>query len=385
MPSVAPQIARRINDRVAMDLLLRRGPMTKGDMRAETGMSQPSVLQLFDRLLADGLIEPAGAVTGRRGPQAHAFRVNPGRATVAVARVSLTETAAGIADMTGQLTNLTTAAPPPDGEGPARQVLDTVRQTIAEAGLATHEISRLVVAATGVIDPRSGDVEYVVRHPEWRGALRQRLEAELGIPVHLENQVNLLGLAELDESPADDFALLSLSQVGGGAAVVINGRLWRGAYGAAGEVAYQPVGADAVVLGPENSVYGGLATLMQEHPWPEGEPMPLALVEPIARVVGSICTVIDPSHVVLAGAIGRRGGHELAMLVEQFLRRTWPMPVAVRPTVVTGDAVLKGAASAGLSFVRDALWGPVTGLTRLPVEAWSSPYGLKAGTDAALA
>lgn len=85
MLSVAPQITHQVNDRVALDLLLERGQMTRSDMRAVTGMSQPSTLELFDRLLADDLIETAGSVSGRRGPQALTYRINPRRALVAVA------------------------------------------------------------------------------------------------------------------------------------------------------------------------------------------------------------------------------------------------------------------------------------------------------------
>lgn len=367
MPSVAPQIARRINDRVAMDLLLREGPMTKGAMRAATGMSQPSVLELFERLKADGLIEPAGPVAGRRGPQAHSFRVNPRRATVAVVRVDPRQVAAGVTDMTGALSPIVTAAPPAAGEGPATRVIETVRRAVRESG---HDAppSFLVVAATGVVDPTTGDVGYVVSHPEWRGTLRAGLEAELAIPVTVENQVNLLGLAELDAGPAEDrdFALLSLGTAGGAAAIILDGRLWRGNFGAAGEVAYLATGADEVELGAANTVHGGLATLMQRVPWPEGAPLPTELVDPISRVAAALCAVVDPRKIVLAGTIGRRGGAELAALVQQRLRTSWPMPVRITTTRVTGDAVLKGAAVAGLNLLRDTLWGPVTGLTRAP-------------------
>jgi predicted NBD/HSP70 family sugar kinase len=354
-----------------MDLLLRHGPMTKGEMRTRTGMSQPSILQLFDRLQADDLIEPAGAVTGRRGPQAQLFRVNPTRARVAVVRVDLRETVAAVADMTGALTAVVSAPAPAESGGPADQVLDTFRRSLASAGLTVRDVSRLVVAATGVVDPLTGDLGYVLGHPKWRGALKAPLEAELGLPIHVENQVNLLGLAEVEADQAtDDVVVLSLGPAGGAAAVVIDGKLRRGTFGAAGEVAYLPTGAEPVALGAANSVTGGLATLMREVPWPEGSPIPAGLIEPVARIAASLCAVVDPSRIVLSGPYGRRGGSQFASLVEASLRRTWPMPVAVVPTAVSGDAALLGAALAGLTVLRDRLWGPVTGLTQLSPDRW---------------
>lgn len=352
-----------------MDLLLRQGPMTKGDMRVATGMSQPSVLELFERLQADHLIESAGAVTGRRGPSALAFRVNPKRAAVAVARIDLRQVAAGVADMAGELGGVVTASPPVGGELPADRVLETVRRALV-ASESPVRPTLLVVAATGVVDPGTGDIGYVSQHPEWRGSLRTRLEEELGMPVHLENQVNLLGLAELEASDADerDFVLFALSPLGGAAAIIIDGRLWRGNFGAAGEIAYLPTGASSVALGPANTVHSGLATLMESHPWPDGAPLPVALVEPVSRIAASLCAVVDPGRIVLAGPYGRRGGAELADLIGSQLRQSWPMPVRVETTRVSGDAVLKGAAVAGLNLLRESLWGPVTGLTRPPAK-----------------
>jgi DNA-binding MarR family transcriptional regulator len=46
-----------INDRVAFDLLLGQGPLTRTELRALTGLSRPTVSDLVERLRADGLIE----------------------------------------------------------------------------------------------------------------------------------------------------------------------------------------------------------------------------------------------------------------------------------------------------------------------------------------
>lgn len=365
MQSVAPQIARRINDRAALDLLLTNGVMTRSGMRAALGMSQPSTLELFDRLLAHDLIEESGTLAGRRGPSATAYRVNTRKAMVVVARVGPLETIAAVADLSGELVSTSVGKAPEPGTNPAGLVAKTVRKAIEAGGVDDDTVQLAVVASAGVVDPETGDVSYVEGHPEWRGALRMNIEAELGMPVVLENQVKLLGHAELAASHnhgPKDFVVVSIGPAGIAAAVVLDGQLWRGANGAAGEIAYLPSGTSFPTLGPDNTVAGGLREELRALQ-AGGSADHTQLVETLSIGLGAICSVTDPSCVYLAGPWGREGGAALADAVNASLRSRWPMDVEVLPSQVSGDAVLKGAARAGLDRVLLDLWGPQTRLT----------------------
>lgn len=368
VPSVAPQIARRINDRVAMDLLVERGAMTRADMRAATGMSQPSTLELFDRLMTEDLIEEAGAVSGRRGPQARLYRVNARRAAVAVVRVDQRETVAAVADLAGSLHQATVARAPRSGQGPAHELADCIRRALRGADRDLSAVHGVVVGTPGVIDPSTADVAYIDGLPAWRGAVRAEVEEALGIPVRLENQVKLLGLAELratgPSAPGTDFVLVSLGPAGMAAALVLAGVLRRGAHGAAGEIAYLPLGSGAVRLESGNRARGGLLDVMAQGRWSSLTSWADLPVDAIVQAISAICAVVDPGQVVLAGPWGREGGPTLARTVQDALADHWPMPVTVVPTAVAGDAVLKGAAASGLERLRDELWGPTTTLTR---------------------
>lgn len=364
MQSVAPQIARRINDRAALDLFRAHGEMTRSGMRSALGMSQPSILELFERLLKDELIEEAGWAEGKRGPKAQTYRLNTRRSFVAVARVAKQEIVASVADLAGDFVSTArAAAPAEDSDTLHAQVAATIEAAIADGGLDRSSIGLAVVATPGVVDPVTGDVGYVAHRPAWRGALRANLQDDLGMPVHLENQVKLLALAELESRHAESFALVSVGPAGIAAALVLDGELWRGANGAAGEIAYLPIGAELPVLGPGNSASGTLGELITQLT--EEDPARVdALVTPIAHAVAAVCAVADPGEVILAGPVGRGGGTALAQAVERSLHSAWPVQLPVTSTTVPGDAVLKGAARAGLDRLLAEVWGPQTGLTK---------------------
>src|SRR5262249_41803394 len=129
-----------------------------------------------------------------------------------------------------------------------------------------------------------------------------------------------------------DFVLVSLG-VGLGVGVVLGGRLHRGASGAAGEGGYLPsdadasrfaqppltrdslepdVGARAIVDLAHKAGLGGELTARSVFDLArEGNPLALAVVDVTARslayVISCVAPVVDPSLVVLGGAIGANG------------------------------------------------------------------------------
>jgi predicted NBD/HSP70 family sugar kinase len=74
--------------------------------------------------------------------------------------------------------------------------------------------------------------------------LADRLNAALGLPVVLENDANALAVLErrFDGTPDDNLAVILLTDVGIGAGFVLDGRVFRGIHGLAGEIGHIPLG-----------------------------------------------------------------------------------------------------------------------------------------------
>ena len=71
--------------------------------------------------------------------------------------------------------------------------------------------------------------------------------SRLGVPVHVENDVNAAALgafAQLELAPAQSLAYVNVG-TGVAAGFVLEGRLWRGASGGAGEIGHVPMGRTA--------------------------------------------------------------------------------------------------------------------------------------------
>ncbi|MEV0276276.1 ROK family transcriptional regulator [Streptomyces sp. NPDC050610] len=400
MRTATPSTARAINDRIALELLRDEGPLTAGQLRARTGLARPTVADLVERLRETGLIAVVGeAGAERRGPNARLYGLVADRAHLAAVDVRAHSVAVRVADLLGRpLAEASLPVDPDASTGPRStrvlvDVVELVARTAAEAG-ATR-LHTVGVGAPGLIDPATGALSPTGGLPRWHGRLSAALHDRLAVPVLLENEVNLAAVAERRLGAVrdrDTFVLLWLG-LGTGAAVVLGGRLHRGASGGTGEIGFLPVpGTPSLPSatacdGGFHSLAGSAAVcaLAREHgiaPVPDttepsdgaaaaeasvraaagagerGEGFLDALADRVVLGAAALCAVLDPGCVVLGGETGRAGGAALADRVERRLARMSPLRTEVRPTAVGGSAVLRGAVLTAMDAAHNDLFSP---------------------------
>ncbi|MFD5797141.1 ROK family transcriptional regulator [Streptomyces diastatochromogenes] len=399
MPA-SPSTARAINDRLALRLLQREGPLTAGQLKQLTGLSRPTVADLVERLTASGLITVVGeSGEQRRGPNARLYGIVADRAHLAALDVRTEGVFVLVSDLVGRV--LAEAAVPIGGDtgtGPAvEQAVAAVERTAKEAG--ADRLHTVGIGAPGLVDPATGDLRDSGGLPAWHRRLAAALQERLPeARVTVENETNLAALAEQREGAAHDrdtFVLLWLGH-GVGAAVVLDGTLRRGASGGTGEIGFLPVpGTTALPSATDcdggfHSLTGAAAvgTLAREFGLPRAEPMDgpgVAVVvrEAVAEVTGlpggagspadrfldalahrvaigaaSVASILDPGCVVLGGEVGQAGGAVLAARVEERLRRMSPLVTEVRASSLGGAAVLRGALLTARDRAQDELFAP---------------------------
>ncbi|TDE32287.1 ROK family transcriptional regulator [Nonomuraea mesophila] len=333
-------MARAINDRLALDLLLERGPLTAPQLRALTGLSRPTVSDLIERLTDSGLIEVTGeSGAERRGPNARLYGLVAGRAHVAGVDLRRSAVHVTVADLAGRPVGAASRAV-------AGELTGLVAGVVEEAA-AGRALDMVVIGAPGLVDPGTGELVSANEVPGWRPGLISALGQRLGAQVLLENEVNLAAVAELRTGAAqgsEDFVLLWLGDATG-AAVVLGGRVRRGASGGAGEIGFLDMGGiDFCHLVSADAAQG----LDRAE-----------LAVRIARGAFACVTLLDPGLIVLGGELGQDGGDALAEQVAEHLRAMSPAPTEVRATTVEGDAVLHGAVLTALDHARDNVFSGV--------------------------
>ncbi|GAA4114192.1 ROK family transcriptional regulator [Streptomyces sp. NPDC058961] len=377
MPA-SPSTARAINDRLALRLLQDEGPLTAGQLKNLTGLSRPTVADLVERLQGSGLVHVVGeSGAERRGPNARLYAIVADRAHLAALDVRTDSVSLVVADLVGHtLAEATLPIEPEAGTGPAvEQAVALLERTAKEAG--AERLHSVGVGAPGLIDPASGELRDTSGLPAWHRELVRVLARRLPAAVLVENETNLAAVAEQRLGAArgqDTFVLLWLGQ-GIGSALVLDGKLRRGASGGAGEIGFMPVpgtsglpSATGCDGGFHELVHAGAVARLaagfgrpgsaEEAVRDADGPFLDVLAQRLAVGAAGVVAVLDPGLIVLGGELGHAGGPLLASRVQRALAALTPLPTEVRPSALGDGAVLGGALLTARDAAQDDLFAP---------------------------
>lgn len=380
-----PALLRSINDRGALDLFLEHGRLSRTDIARMTGVSKPTASQVLARLEQARLVLPAALTGGHPGRGAQLYELDRTAAYAAAVDVAPRRIQVQVADITGAVVgeHLLTGASRASGSGPPR-ALSALDAALDAAGLTRGDLDCVVLGAPGSYDAEADRLKYARHVPGWQTAgLVAGLQQQVGTTVLVENDVNLAAVAERRLGAAretSDFFLLWIDD-GIGGALVIDDRLHRGFSGGAGEVAFLPLPRAEVVRKPVRGNTGAfqswvgpdqVVALAAEHGLParsQSEAVSAACEAPVGaaaqRFLGelaaryalglsAVIAVVDPSAVILTGAVPTAGGEALRSRISAELDKIAIATPPVLLSTVPGNPVLTGALVAALDHARDS-------------------------------
>ncbi len=224
---------------------------SRPDLGRLTGLSRTAVASRVEALLAAGLVtEVAGGADGGGGVGRPPVRLqfNAAAGTVLAAAIGRSRTQLAATDLagtvlaTGELDQRDYAAGEV-GIDPDRVLTRVARELKAlrrRIRGAHGEVRGIGVSIPGTVDPEAGSSLNSAIMRGWDGVAIAPYFASLsGAPVHVENDTNVIALAEADGHLLHyRDALILKASTGLGAAIVAGGRLQHGARGAAGDIGH---------------------------------------------------------------------------------------------------------------------------------------------------
>src|SRR5215208_1098525 len=248
-----PRLLRAHNERALLEYLRRAGPSSRPDLARIAGLSKPTVSQALANLESAGLVRPVGLATPSLGRTAMLYEVDPtagyvvgidiGRAWIRVAAADLAGSIVARRDERNRARSASALV---------KTVVVVAHDVVAEAGLTWKRVAHTVVGGPGVFDPDSDRLRHAPNVPGWsRPGVMSSLREALPLTVTLDNDANLAAVGERTYGSGRDartFVYVSVG-TGIGMGVILDGELYRGAHGAAGEVGYLPLGGDDAAAG----------------------------------------------------------------------------------------------------------------------------------------
>jgi predicted NBD/HSP70 family sugar kinase len=375
-----PPLLKHLNERSVLEAIRGGAPISRAEIARRTGISKPTVSLALRALHSQGLVRETAPDPSRPHYGALFFEPVPEAALVLAVDIGTRFIRAALGDLGG---NVLTRRDVPFTGYDLESTIATVASLCAE--LVDEGVrARLdggVVGVPGVVDPDDGSVSLASNALGIEGArLAGRLTDALGLPVQLENDINLAALGEQWRGVARgvaDFLFLSIG-TGMGAGLVLRGELHRGRNGAAGELdyAFVGVGPDADPCAAAVAVFaqgiaathtGVTALLPPFEPRPifaaarAGDPLAREIVAEEARRIAlhvlPVAAVADVDLVVLGGGIGANGDLLLEP-IRTHLARALPYPPRVEVSALGEAAVLTGALATGVRAARENVLSP---------------------------
>jgi len=365
---------------------------TRSDIGRLTGLSRTAVTLRVGQLLEQRLVveRAEGGSTGGRPPVRLEFNAEGGIVLAAALGASRAQVA--VCDLAGRV--LAESGLSVDlAEGPEVVLTSAVKHLdhlLAESGRDEQDMRGIGVSVPGAVDIATGRSVSPPVQPGWGDvAIAEFFTSRFPVPVRVDNDVNVLALAEHRMHADVDDLLVIKASTGIGAGIIAGGRLQRGSLGASGEIGHIKVAdgpgaacrcgnvdcleavASGWALARQLDEFGkpvtdtlGIAELVLN-----GDPDALRLVREAGRRIGEVVAgainLLNPALIIIGGDLAHAFDPLVAGMRELIYQRSTAMAtrtLRIEPGTMHERA---GIANCAIMILDDVL-SPraVDGLTR---------------------
>jgi len=363
--------------------LVRSGrAATRNELVAMSGMSRSTILQRVSQLLAAGLLREGSSSRSRGGRPPAALSFDERAGVIVAADLGASHGRVAVTDLAGrplaERNEPIAIASGPDAV--LGWLTATVSELLAEAGARPGDTLAAGVGLPGPVDVVSGRPVNPPIMPGWNGhPVAEALTSALGAPALVDNDVNVMALGEhrVRSGALDPLVFVKVA-TGIGAGVVIDGAVYRGLRGAAGDIGHirAPVGSDApcscggrgciaaLATGPAIAAaltaagLGATGTTDVVRLVAEGSREASESVRDAGRLLGEVLagvvSLLAPAAIVVGGELSAAREPLLAGIREVVYQRSLPLvtgDLQILPSALGARAGVVGAATLAIEHV----------------------------------
>lgn len=390
-----PGLMKRLNRSAILGLLREHGPLSRSDLAKRLELSPSTVTRIVGQLLEEGLVFETDTVDSATGRKPTLLEFNYKAGAVIGVDIGGNNIVGVVADLHGDILFCKDILVSRNGGETSNldNVMALIEELRAEESVPSGKIRGIGVGVPSIVKVPDGTVVWAPALG-WRDVpLKALLEQRFGLPVFVENDVNLAALGESRFGCAQGIRDLVAIFIGTGigAGLVLNGDLYRGHAGAAGEVGYLlPTPADlgqtydqfgrfetlaaglgiaqrasAALTAGETSVLAGVHPLTAKDVFDaarRGDSLARQVigdtVDYLAQAAANVATLLNPEMIVLGGGV-TRSADLLLEPVKQRIVGTIPVVPDIVLCELGDEAVVQGAVALAIGatrsdvFVRD--------------------------------
>ncbi len=358
------QAIKRLNRRLILEALRRSGPLSRAALARAVGLTKSTVSALVQEMLEEGLLDEGNQHKPGLGRPGTELEFSPQHTLALGVELGVENTQIVLLDLSNKIHAEWDWVESP--YTPLAERLSKLAEQIQTRLSSPAELLGVGLAIPGVV---SGRKLIYAPGPGWRNEQpAEMLEALLKVPTLVENDANAAALGETFWGENQSPLVYVVMTTGLGTGLVVEGQVYRGRLGAAGELGHWLTGQphsrsragdveDTLSLRAMVERYQA-ASNRKEGFWgilqraEQQDPYALQALQNLAyelgRFVVNLCVTFDPTVVVLGGA-GAEAWKWLEAPLRQTIRNLAFIPehaeIPVKPSVFGHLAPAMGAAA----------------------------------------
>lgn len=239
---------RETNLSLVLRLIHNQSPLSRAQVAAITGLNKSTVSSLMEELIERSLVHETGSNTGGTGRPATLLEINPQAGSIIGVQLDVGFVSVAITDILGNILwrRREDTDPSNDQVKMINQTLQIVKDAMAVGKRKNYKFLGLGLTTPGTVDVNKG-VLIFAPNLHWRNVSFAKIFSEqTKLKVYVENDANAAAIAEHlfgTARQSQDF-LFVFAGVGIGGGLFLNGKLYRGRNGYAGEIGHSPIMAE---------------------------------------------------------------------------------------------------------------------------------------------
>jgi glucokinase-like ROK family protein len=354
---------RELNKALVLNLARQERTISRTDIARRTRLSRSTVSIIVNELIDEGWLLESGTGQSRGGRRPILLTFNGQAGYVLGIGAGATHLLALVTDLDAQI--MAEIERPFDAaDGPElglSAIAGIGRDVLAQAGVDVSQLIGIGVGVPGPLDHERGIIVAPPIMPGWSQVpVRDRLGQMLGAPVHLDNDANLAALGEQHYGAGQGMDNLAYIKVatGIGCGIIINGQIYHGQTGAAGEIGHITIDENgppckcgsygcleamasggAIARRAAMAIQAGQPTILKEigvngnltakdidRAAREGDSLSRQLYRDAGRLIGiavaDVINLLNPGRVIIGGGVSQAGELMLESLRETACQRS---------------------------------------------------------------
>lgn len=373
------QLMKSVNKSIILNKIRTSESISRAQIAKETSLTPPTVSSIVKELIDQGLVREStlGHSSGGRKPTL--LHINTDAFYVIGVDAGPERIECILTDLTGEILHRTSGMLPNSlsNERFISILIDNIYKILQISNVNQEKIIGIGIAMHGVVDVETGTSLVAPILNLKNIPIKDRLEEEFNLTVKVENDARAMALGESWFGGHDDVDSLVAVNIGRGvgAGIVLNGKLYHGSEGIAGEFGHMTIDINGVTCECGNR--GCLQTLVSGEAIAErgavlikngkserlsgkdifqmaegGDQLCIHLLQETGRVVGigltNLIHLVNPSKIVLGGGVMNSQKYIMPTLLEAIQQRVLTdqaRKTDVQVTALGSDATLLGAVS----------------------------------------